>query len=95
MTTTTVTIKPQLTTAVTLTFPVTVAGVEYTALTMRRCKVKDRRLAAKKATQEEQEITLIANLCEVPPDVIDELDSVDYSALQGVLEGFFGMNTPA
>ena len=83
-----------MTTTVKLQFPVTVAGATYTELKMRRCKVKDRRLAAKQPTQEEQEITLIANLCEVPPDVIDELDSVDYSALQGVLSGFFGISTP-
>lgn len=83
------------TTNITLRFPVTVDGHEYTALQMRRCKVKDRRIAAKQKTQEDQEITLIANLCEVPPQVIDELDSVDYAELQGVLAGFFGMNTTA
>jgi len=73
--------------------PVMVDGTEYAVLKMRRCKVKDRRLAAKQKTTEDQEITLIANLCEVPPSVIDELDTSDYSKLQEVLMGFFGMNT--
>lgn len=84
-----------MTTTVTLKFPVTVDGHEYTVLNMRRCKVKDRRLAAKQKTPEEQELTLIANLCEVPPGVLDELDAVDYAALQEVLTGFFGLTTPA
>lgn len=83
------------TTEIKLQFPVTVDGQEYTALHMRRCKVKDRRAAAKQKTAEEQEIALIANLCEVPPNVIDELDTVDYTKLQGMLAGFFGMTTGA
>lgn len=81
------------TTNVTLKFPVTVDGHEYTTLQMRRCKVKDRRLAAKQKTAEDQEVTLIANLCEVPPNVIDELDAADYEQLQDVLRGFFGLST--
>lgn len=80
------------TTPITLQYPVTVDGHEYTVLNMRRCKVKDRRLASQKKTDEEREITLISNLCEVPPVVIDELDSVDYEQLQGVLRGFFGLS---
>lgn len=81
------------TTNVTLKFPVTVDGHEYTTLQMRRCKVKDRRLAAKQKTAEDQEVTLIANLCEVPPNVIDELDAADYEQLQDVLRSFFGLST--
>lgn len=82
-----------MTTIITLSYPVIVDGTEYASLSMRRCKVMDRRLAAKQKTDEDREITLIANLCEVPPSVIDELDTVDYSKLQEVLTGFFGMNT--
>ena len=81
------------TTEIKLQFPVAVDGQEYAVLHMRRCKVKDRRLAAKQKTQEDQEVTLIANLCEVPPSVIDELDSADYDKLQDVLRGFFGLTT--
>jgi hypothetical protein len=82
-----------MTTEIKLAHPVIVDGTEYAVLNMRRCKVKDRRLAAKQKSDEDREITLIANLCEVPPSVIDELDTVDYSKLQEVLTGFFGMNT--
>ena len=82
-----------MTTLIKLKFPVTVDGHEYTSLTMRRCKVKDRRIAAKQKSDEDKEITLIANLCEVAPDVIDELDAVDYAKLQEVLSGFFVSDT--
>lgn len=80
---------------ITLAYPVTVDGIEYNELNMRRCKVKDRRIAAKQKTPEDQEITLIANLCEVPPSVIDELDAVDYAKAQEVLRGFFEPTTTA
>lgn len=82
-----------MTTTIKLKYPVMVDGTEYAELNMRRCKVKDRRAAAKQKTDEEREITLISNLCEVPPSVIDELDSVDYEQLQEVLRGFFGLNS--
>lgn len=83
------------TTTITLKYPFVFDGQEYTKLKMRRCKVKDRRMAAKQKTDEDKEITLIANLCEVPPALIDELDSDDYNQLQEVLRGFFGMSTTA
>lgn len=83
------------TTTVKLKYPFVFEGQEYNELQMRRCKVRDRRLAAKQKTDEDKEITLIANLCDVPPALIDELDSDDYSQLQEVLRGFFGMSTQA
>lgn len=77
-----------------LLYPVTVAGREYKELTMRRAKVKDRRVASRQATEDAKEISLIANLCDVPPDVIDELDAADFAKVQEVLKGFFGLSTP-
>ena len=41
------------------------------------------------ASDEEKEIRLFANLCEVEPKVIEELDEADYSNLQKVYLGFF------
>lgn len=82
-----------MSTEIKLKYPVMVDGTEYAVLHMRRCKVKDRRMAAKQKTAEEQELTLIANLCEVPPAVLDEVDAADYEQLQEVLRGFFGLST--
>ena len=74
-----------------LKYPVEVTGENFTNLTMRRSKIKDRLLVAKMktASDEEKEIRLFANLCEVEPKVIEELDEADYSNLQKVYLGFF------
>jgi hypothetical protein len=74
-----------------LKYPVEATGETFTNLTMRRSKIKDRLLVAKMKTtsDEEKEIRLFANLCEVEPKVIEELDEADYSNLQKVYLGFF------
>ena len=74
-----------------LKYPVEATGETFTNLTMRRSKIKDRLLVAKMktASDEEKEIRLFANLCEVEPKVIEELDESDYSNLQKVYLGFF------
>lgn len=77
-----------------LKYPVEHNGQSFDSLTMRRCKVKDRRAATKQwATDEDREIGLIANLCDVPPAVIDELDAFDYNAVLTVFKGFFVQDT--
>jgi hypothetical protein len=74
-----------------LQFPVSVDGAEYNELTMRRSKVKDRlAVASMKGSDEEKEIRLFANLCEVSPEVMQELDEVDYATVQKVYMSFFG-----
>ena len=72
-----------------LDYPVTHDGTEYTELTMRRAKVRDSRDAQRGGgTSADNEIRLFANLCEVAPAVIEEVDMADYVRLQGVYEGF-------
>lgn len=74
---------------ITLKLPITVAGAAYTALTMRRPKVRDM-LTAERAggNDAEREIRTFANLCEVSPEVIEELDLADYQQLQQAYRGF-------
>lgn len=73
-----------------LKYPVENAGETIDSLTMRRSKIKDRLLVAKlKTSDEEKEIRLFANLCEVEPKVIEELDESDYANLQKIYLGFF------
>lgn len=76
-----------------LQYPVKIDGIEYTELTMRRSKVKDRLLVAnmQNKSDEEKEILLFANLCEVSPEVIRELDEADYPSVQKVYMNFFGV----
>ena len=74
---------------VTLKHPVDLNGEKTKTLTMRRPKVKDQ-LAADKgmSSSAEKEIRLFANLCEVAPPVIEELDLADYKQLQEAYTGF-------
>lgn len=72
-----------------LAYPVTIEGVEVNSLTMRRPKVKDQLVSERSGgTNADKEVSLFANLCEVAPDVIEELDLIDYKSLQKEYEGF-------
>lgn len=74
-----------------LKYPIKVDDIEYTELTIRRSKIKDRlAVSSMKASDEYKEVRLFANLCEVSPQVIEELDEEDYIAVQKVYLGFFG-----
>lgn len=74
---------------ITLEYPVTHQGTEYTSLTMRRPKVRDSRDAQRGGGgNSDHEIRLFANLCEVPPSVIEEMDMKDYMQIQAAYEGF-------
>ena len=67
-----------------LKYPIDSNGESIGELNMRRSKVKDRLVVAKmkNAPDEEKEIRLFANLCEVQPSIIEELDESDYANLQ-------------
>ena len=74
-----------------LNYPIESSGSTITDLNMRRSKVKDRLIVAKmkNSSDEEKEIRLFANLCEVAPNIIEELDESDYSNLQKAYMDFF------
>ena len=73
-----------------LNYPMEISGENYNTLTIRRSKVKDRLAVAKmkNISEEEKEIRFFANLCEVSPTVIEELDESDYKQLSEVYLGF-------
>ena len=74
-----------------LNYPIESDGSTIADLNMRRSKVKDRLLVAKmkNSSDEEKEIRLFANLCEVAPNIIEELDESDYANLQKAYMDFF------
>ncbi len=74
---------------VTLSNPLNVDGANVSVLTVRRPKVRDM-LAMENMTNNdaEKEIHLFANLCEVSPESLYELDMADYGKLQKVYQGF-------
>lgn len=77
------------TTSVKLTHPIQINGRQIAELQLRRPKVKDR-LAVEKmnGAEAEKEVRFIANLCEVAPNEIEELDMSDYAKVQDALAGF-------
>lgn len=66
---------------ITLQYPVTYGGVEYTEFSLRRPKMRDMKKQQKKADDLDKATAMIADLAEVPPQVVDELDPVDFTAL--------------
>ncbi|MDA9573351.1 phage tail assembly protein [Rickettsiales bacterium] len=74
-----------------LNYPIESDGANITDLNIRRSKVKDRLIVAKmkNSSDEEKEIFLFANLCEVAPNIIEELDESDYANLQKAYMDFF------
>jgi len=76
-------------TTITLMYPINSSGSQLNELCMRRPKVRDR-LVAEKApgNQADKEVRFIANLCEVTPEDIEELDMADYTKIQTALSDF-------
>ncbi len=72
-----------------LQYPITVDGQEVTEIALRRPKVRDM-LAVEKLEGSDgaRELRLLANLAELPPETLEELDVADYQALQQVYAGF-------
>ncbi|TCN02947.1 phage tail assembly protein [Vibrio crassostreae] len=85
---------PVETKEVQLEYPVTVAGKEYKALTMRRPKVRDQLIADKQNKDPaDKEIHLLSLLAGVETAVIQELDMTDYGEVQKAYKGFTKKNS--
>ncbi len=72
-----------------LTQPVMVDGELFNEISLRRPKVRDRLAVERLGSNDaDKEVALIANLAELPPSTIEELDLADYAKVQGVLQDF-------
>ena len=72
-----------------LQYPIKVDGADVTALNMRRPKVADMLLADKLSGSDgDKEVRMFANLCEVTPETIEQLDLADYTKLQETYRAF-------
>nr|BDD44928.1 hypothetical protein 8 [Coxiellaceae bacterium] len=69
--------------------PVMVDGETLTEISLRRPKVRDRLAVERLGNSDaDREVALIANLAELPPATIEELDLADYARVQGALQDF-------
>lgn len=84
---------------ITLDFPVEHQGKTYTQLTMRRPTVRDMLNTERQDSQDkrkkqertdlEKAVSAYADLCEVSPEVIEQLATCDFKQLDGLYEDFF------
>jgi hypothetical protein len=81
--------KNRPTTQIDLDYPIDVDGVQVSSLAMRRPTVADQ-LAFEdgKGTEARKTVSMMANLCDVPPASIQQLDVVDFAKLAETLKGF-------
>ena len=81
--------KPKI---VRLTQPIASDGKTVTEVQVRRPKVKDLRAMERDnsatATQIDQGVAMAALLTELPIEIIDEMDAVDFAAVSEVIAGF-------
>lgn len=69
--------------------PLEIDGAQVTALRMREPTVADQLAASEmQGGAAQQEITMIANLCEITPDDLKRLPLRDYRKLQEAFLGF-------
>ena len=72
-----------------LQFPVVIDGANVTTLVMRRPTVRDQlSFEEGKGSEARKVVNMLANLCEVTPDTIMDLDQSDFTRLGEVLSGF-------
>lgn len=77
------------TTTINLQHSLIVDGVDVNVLALRRPKVRDMLSVEKSAASDaEKEIHLFANLCQVPPESLHDLDLSDYALLQRAYQDF-------
>ena len=77
------------TSTVKLNYGIEIDGVSINQLSLRRPKVRDMLgVESSKITDAEKEINLFANLCEVTPQALMELDMSDYAKLQKAYQNF-------
>lgn len=74
-----------------LEYPVEAEGQTIDAITIRRPKARDlKRMEVAKGGEIAKSIDLIANLAELPPSAIEDLDAADFQAVSEVVAGFLG-----
>ncbi len=75
--------------AIKLQFPIESEGQTIETITLRRPKARDlKKMENGKGGEIAKSIDLIANLAEIPPSAVEDLDAADFQAISGVVAGF-------
>ena len=75
-------------TTIKLKHPITADGREVAELTLRRAKARDLERLDKVSGPIAKSVTLIADLAEITPDQVRELDAEDFVAIEAEVSGF-------
>ena len=74
--------------------PIKIDGVEVNEISLRSPKVRDLIASSKRNIDEaEKEVNLIANLGEISPETVQDLDLRDYIKIQEWLRDFLSAST--
>ncbi len=74
-----------------LEYPIEAEGRTITAITLRRPKARDlKKMERSSGGDIAKSIEFVADLAELPPAAIEELDGADFQCLSGVVAGFLG-----
>ena len=77
-------------TTITLREPIEINGAKIGVLTLRRPKVRDLEAIDKIAGETAKTVALIANLSELPPETVRELDAADFAAASKAVAEMLG-----
>jgi len=77
-------------TTITLREPIEINGAKIGVLTLRRPKVRDLEAIDKIAGETAKTVALIANLSELPPETVRELDAADFAAASKAVADMLG-----
>lgn len=77
---------------ITLDYPFTFKGVEYAELELRRPKMRDMKKAQAHKDDMTKSIHMMADLCEVAPALIEELDTADFEKVSAKVGEFMGVS---
>jgi hypothetical protein len=80
-------------TKIKLDYPIKIDGATVNEISLRRPTVKDMRVARTSGKSDaDQEVSLIANLAQIAPADVDNLDIADFVKVQAALKDFFGLS---
>lgn len=79
----------------TLEYPFDFKGEDFSELTIRRPKMRDLKKAEGIKDELKKSVSMLANLAEIAPEAIDEMDPVDFNAASVIIARFLGVSEEA
>lgn len=75
-----------------LEYPFTHKDEEYSELTIRRPKMRDLKKFEGIKDKMKKSITMLADLAEIAPEAVEEMDPMDFNQATALIAGFLGVS---